>query len=194
MPTERAEPVSLQFYEEVGPLVTELGRAMCVALDQGHAVLCAVSDATRLILEEQLVKRGIDVSDARTRGQYVYLDGVTVLSQVTHNGRPDAVRFRDVVGWEVESLVREYPGVWMYGELAAIMWTQGNERGAVEIDRLWASLAESEPVVLCVAFPLEALSWPIVVKALQAEVAEQIRALAKGSPIGLAILHGPTGD
>lgn len=188
----REDAVSLQFYDEVEPLVSELGRAMCIALDQGHAVLCAVSDQTRLILEEQLIKRGIDVSDARTRGQYVLLDGVELLADITHKGRPDPVRFRDVVGWEVEGLVREYPGVWMYGELEAIMWTQGNERGAIEINRLWASLAESEPVVLCAAFPVEALSWPLVVKSLQAEVAEHIRALAKGSTIGLAIHRGPT--
>jgi hypothetical protein len=188
----REDAVSLHFYDEVEPLVSELGRAMCVALDQGHAVLCAVSDSTRLMLEEQLVKRGIDVSDARARGQYVYLDAVDVLSEIAYKGKPDRTRFADTVGCEVENLINEYPGVWMYGELAAIMWTQGHERGAIEIDRLWASLAESEPVVLCVAFPVEAMSWPLVVKSLQAEVAEQVRALAKGSAIALAIHRGPT--
>jgi hypothetical protein len=167
---------------------------LCVALDQGHAVLCAVSDSTRLVLEEQLTKRGIDVSDARARGQYVYLDAVAVLSEITRKGRTDRIRFDDSVGCEVESLVNEYPSVWMYGELAAVMWMQGHERGAIEIDRLWASLAETSPVVLCAAFGVEALSKPIVAKALQTEVAEQIRALAKGSPIGLAIHHGPTGE
>ena len=187
----RDNGVSLQFYDAVAPLVAELGHAMCVALDQGHGVLCAVSEPTRLALEKQLSKRGIDVADVRGRGQYVHLDGVDVLSQVAHRGRPDPVRFRDVVGWEVDNLVREYSGVWMYGELAALLWSQGHERGAVEIDRLWASFAESEPVVLCVAFPVEALSWPIVIKALRAEVAEQVRALAKGSSIALAIHRGP---
>jgi hypothetical protein len=192
--TKEPEAVSLQFYDEVAPLVAELTRAMCVALDQGHAVFCAVSDTTRLMFEDQLTKRGVDVSDARARGQYVCLDGAEVLSEIVHRGRPDPSRFHDVVGWEVKSLVTEYPGVWMYGELAAIMWSQGHERGAIELDRLWTSIAESEPVVLCVAFPVEALSWPIVIKALQAEVAEHVRALAKDSPIALAILHGPTGE
>jgi hypothetical protein len=190
MPRENG--VSLQFYDEVAPLVSDLGRAMCVALDQNHAVLCVVADSTRLMLEEQLTKRGIDVSDARTRGQYVYLDGVAVLRQIAHSGRPDPARFRDLIGWEVEGLVREYAGVWMYGELAAILWSQGHERGAIELDRLWASVAESKPVVLCVAFPVEALSWPIVIESLQASVAEQIREIAKGSSIALAIHRGPT--
>jgi hypothetical protein len=191
MTRENGFGISLQFYGEVAPLVGDLGRAMCVALDQGHAVLCAVSDSTRLMLEEQLTKRGIDVSDARTRGQYVYLDGEDVLRQITHNGRPDPARFHDVVEWEVENLVNEYAGVWMYGELAAILWSQGHERGAIELDRLWASVAQSKPVVLCVAFPVEALSWPIVIKSLRAAVAEQIRAIARDSSIALAIHRGP---
>lgn len=190
----RDNPISLQFYEEVAPLLNELARAMCIALDQKHAVLCAVSESTRLILEEQAGKRGIDVAAARDRGQYVCLDGVDVLSEITHRGRPDPVRFHEVIGGHVKRLVRDYAGVWMYGELAAIMWGQGVERGAIELDRLWASLAESEPVVLCAAFPVEALTWPIVVKALQQEVAEQVRKLAKGSSIALAIHHGPTGS
>ena len=190
MTTERSHAVSLQFYDEMAPLVTELGRAMCVALEHGQAVLCAVSDSTRLILEEQLTKRGVDVDDARARGQYLYIDGVQALTEVTRNGRADAVRFHDVIGSQVERLVDEYPGVWVYGELAAIMWSQGHEHGALELDRLWAALADSEPVVLCVAFPVEALSWPIVIKALQAEVADHVRALAKGSAIALAIHHG----
>ncbi|HEY6599679.1 MAG TPA: MEDS domain-containing protein [Pseudomonadales bacterium] len=190
----RDNPISLQFYEEVAPLLNELARAMCIALDQKHAVLCAVSEGTRLLLEEQAAKRGIDVAAARERGQCVFLDGVDLLSEITLRGMPDPVRFHEVIGGHVKRLVRDYAGVWMYGELAAIMWGQGVERGAIELDRLWASLAESEPVVLCAAFPVEALSWPIVVKALQQEVAEQVRKLAKGSAIALAIHHGPTGS
>jgi hypothetical protein len=192
MPTERLDGVSLQFYDEVAPLVHELGRAMCVALDQGHAVLCVVSDSTRRILEEQLTQRGIDVGECRAHGQYVHLNAVDVLSKITRDGGPDPIRFHEVVGRPVERLVREYPGVWMYGELASIMWSQGYEQGAIQLDQLWASFAESQPVVLCVAFPVEALSWPIVIDALQETIANQIRALANGSSIALAIHHGPT--
>lgn len=186
--------ISLQFYDAVAPLVTELGRAMAVALDQGHAALLVVTDATRQMLEEQLLKRGIDAGASRRLGQYVYLDGLRTLSKIAVGGDPDPDRFHEVVGRPVERLVRQYPGLWMYGELAAIMWSEGYEQGALEVDRLWASFAEEWPVVLCVAFPVEAMSWPIVVDSLQQSVADQVRKMANGSPIALATHHGPTSD
>lgn len=193
-PRTTANAISLEFYEAVAPLVNELGRAMAVALDQGHAAMLVVTDATRQILEAQLFKRGIDVEAARRRGQYVFLDGLRTLEKCMADGRPDLSRFEEIVGRPIERLVREYPGVWMYGELAAILWMNGHPHGAIEMDRLWASIAEEQPVVLCAAFPVEAMSWPIVVEALKQSVADQIRAMANGSPIGLAVHHGPTHD
>ena len=120
-----ARAISLQFYKAVAPLVNELGRAMAVALDQGHATMLVVTDATRQMLEEQLTKRGIDVGASRRRGQYVFLDGLRTLEKCVADGESDPARFEEIVGRPVERLVREYPGVWLYGELAAILWAEG---------------------------------------------------------------------
>ncbi len=193
-PQTTARAISLQFYKAVAPLVNELGRAMAVALDQGHATMLVVTDATRQMLEEQLIKRGIDVGASRRCGQYVFLDGLRTLEKCVADGESDPARFEEIVGRPVERLVREYPGVWLYGELAAILWAEGYPQGALEVDKLWASLAEERPVVLCVAFPVEALTWPIVVDALQQSVADQVRAMAQGSAIALAVHRGPTND
>ena len=125
-PQTTARAISLQFYKAVAPLVNELGRAMAVALDQGHATMLVVTDATRQMLEEQLIKRGIDVGASRRRGQYVFLDGLRTLEKCVADGESDPARFEEIVGRPVERLVREYPGVWMYGELAAILWAEGH--------------------------------------------------------------------
>jgi hypothetical protein len=183
--------ISLQFYNDVAPLVNELGRAMSVALDLGHGAVCVVADTTRQMLEEQLTKRGIDVAAVRNAGQYVYLDGEDVLTRICVGGHPNAGRFAAVVGAVVERVSGKYPSVWMYGELAALMWSRGNQAGAIELDRLWAAFSDTHPVCLCVAFPVEALTWPVVIEALRAEVANQIRELAKDSAIALAIHRGP---
>ena len=192
----RKPPAALfEFYDDRAKLIAELGRAMYAAWNQDHALLCAVSHSTSVKLEKQLAKRGIVVSDAQARGQYVSLDREDILSEIIDRGRPDPARFYDVIGSLVERLVGEYPGVWMYSELETLLWNHGLERGAIEIHRLWASLAETQPIVVCFAFPVEALWWPIVLKSvLPVEVAKQVRALAmKGSSIALAIFRGPTG-
>ena len=58
---------SVQFYNDLAPLMSEMGRILCVALDQGHAAVCIVSEPTRLAFEDQLNKRGIDVAAVRDR-------------------------------------------------------------------------------------------------------------------------------
>src|SRR5262249_35655716 len=137
-PADSDVPISLHFYDAVAPLVNELGRAMSVALDQGHAAVCVVAEPTRLMLEEQLNKRGIDVDGVRAAGQYVYVDAEETLDTICDGGHPSASRFATVVGTVVDRASGEYPNVWMYGELAALMWSRGNHPGALELDRLWA--------------------------------------------------------
>jgi len=185
---------SLEFFDDVARLVNEIGRTLCVALDVGHAAVCVVTPATRDLLEKQLRDRGIDVEAVRGQGQYVFLDATETLEEIAPNGNsPDASRFDAKIGGLVEGLATRHPGVWMYGELAGLMWMAGNETGAVELDKMWTAFADTHPVCLCVAFPLEALSHPVITDAVHQVVADQIRTLANGSPLALAVRHGPLG-
>lgn len=182
---------SLQFFDALAPLVVELGRTMCVALDQGYAAVCFVSAAARDALEQQLTDRGIDVATVRNRGQYLCFDAAATIPKIVVAGSPDRIKFSAVVGDLIDRLSGEYKGVWMYGELAAQLWIAGDETGAMELESLWTSLADTHPVCLCVAFPVEILSRPAVLKSVQQVVADQLRTLAKDSPLALALHRGP---
>ncbi len=185
---------SLKFFDDLARLVHEIGRTMCVALDQGHAAVCVVTPATRDLLEGHLRERGIDVDDMRRRGQYVHLDAAEALDLIAPEGEgPNASRFDTTVGVVVDRLASTYPRVWMYGELAGLMWMGGNRTGAVALEKMWASFADTHPVCLTVAFPLAVLSYPAVAEAIHQVVADQIRILAKDSPLALAVRHGPSG-
>ena len=187
---------SLKFFDDVARLVNEIGRTMCVALDFGHAAVCVVTPATRDLLEKQLHARGIDVDAVKHLGQYVCLDAAAVIDDIMSDGStPDVQRFDAKIGGLVDRLAATHPGVWMYGELAGLLWMGGNHSGAVVLDKMWTSFADTHPVCLCVAFPLEALSHPVIADAVHQVVADQIRTLAKDSPLALAVRHGPlSGD
>ena len=188
-----ADTQSLKFFDDVARLVHEIGRTMCVALDQGHAAVCVVTPATRDLLENLLRERGIDVDDMRCRGQYVHLDAAEALDTIAPERKgPDSSRFDATIGVLVDRLAKTYPRVWMYGELAGLMWMGGNRTGAVALEKMWASFADTHPVCLTVAFPLEVLSYPAVADEIHQVVADQIRILAKDSPLALAIRHGPS--
>jgi hypothetical protein len=183
---------SLKFFDDVAPLLKEMTRTMGVALDLGHAAICIVTPATRKLLEAQLREMGIDVEAVRERGQYVHLDAAATLERILCEGTgPDAGRFGSTIGGLVDRLAAAYAGVWMFGELAGLLWVRGDQAGALTLEKMWLKFADTHPVCLCVAFPLEALSYPIVVEAIQKVVAEQIRTLANNSLLGLSIRRGP---
>jgi hypothetical protein len=183
---------SLKFFDDVTPLVEEMARTMGVALDLGHAAICIVTPATRTLLEGQLCDMGIDVEAMQRCGQYVHLDAAETLRQILSDGaRPKKERLDTVIGTHVDHLASDYAGVWMFGELAGLLWVRGDHVGALEIEKMWWSFADTHPVCLCVAFPLEALSHFVVVKEIHEVVADQIRTLANNSSLGLAVRHGP---
>ena len=51
----------VQFYDTEAILIAQIGRAMCIALDEGSAVVCIATDAHRQLLERHMMDRGIDV-------------------------------------------------------------------------------------------------------------------------------------
>ena len=182
---------SVHFYNDLAPLMSEMGRILCIALDQGHAAVCIVSEPTRRAFEDQLNKRGIDVAAVRDRHQYLCLDAAETLPKITTDGGPDPIRFAEVIGRLIDRLSDQYKGVWMYSELAPQMWLGGNQAGALALEKMWASFADTHPVCLCMAFPVEILSWPIVIEAMEQVVADHLRTLAKGSTLALAVRRGP---
>ena len=148
----------VQFYDDDPTLIAEVGRSMCIALDQGNAVVCLATDPHRRALEQHLTSRGIDVPAARMAGQMVSLDAAGTLAKITVDGLPDVVRFAEVIGAIVDRLAASYPRVWIFGELVALMCANGNQFGAVKLERLWSSFTESRSVVLYCAYPAHAFS------------------------------------
>src|SRR4030095_14084652 len=103
---------SVHFYSDIAPLMSEMARILCVALDQGHAAVCIVSEPTRLAFEDQLNKRGIDVAAVRDRRQYLCLDVAEMLPKISRSdGGPDPVRFAEVIGRLIDRLSGQYKGV-----------------------------------------------------------------------------------
>lgn len=174
----------VQFYDNDTQLVSEVGRAMCIALDQGHAVICVATPAHQIQFEKQLVARGIDADAARDSGRYVSRDAFETLSQITVSGRPELLRFNEVVGALIDRLAARYPRVWIFGEMVALMCAEGNRAGALELERIWSACAKGQPICLHCAYPAEAFSSEDV-EAFVEICAEHCRVLHSDSSLAL---------
>ncbi len=143
----------VQFYDDDRELITEVARAMYVALEQGHAALCLATPEHQQAFEQHLTARGIDVAASRRDGKLVCFDAAATLAHITMDGSPDIVRFAEAVGSIVDRLAASFERVWIFGELVALMCDSGNPSGALKLEQLWTSFIQSRPVFLHCAYP-----------------------------------------
>lgn len=143
----------VQFSDTDAVLITELCRSMCVVLDEGSGVLCIATRTHRRFVEGQFTQRGIDLEAAKRREQYLYLDAAETVSKIIVDGRPDVVRFAEVIGAPVDRMANRYPCVWIFGDMVALLCAYGNHAAALRLEKLWRSFNAARAVFRYCAYP-----------------------------------------
>jgi hypothetical protein len=181
---------ALQVYDRDAQLVDAIARLVGCGLAGGDAVAVIATPAHRAALREVLDARGVDADAAELYGRYVEVDAQELLAQLSVGGEPDRARFFDVVGGMLRAL-REGSvamggggGVRAFGEMVALLWEAGNQRGALELERFWNEIAATMPLTLLCAYPAHGFAGDPLGGALQ-DVCAQHRAVI---PAGTA--HG----
>lgn len=126
--------------------ISAVGKSMCVALDQGIAVVSISTGTHRSLLEEQLVVHGIDLGKAAAAGAYASLHAPAVLSSIIVDGHPDVIRFAEWVGAAMDRAAEQHGRVLMFAELVPLMRAEHNHAGAIELESLLRSFVASRPV------------------------------------------------
>jgi hypothetical protein len=86
----------------------------------------------------------IDVAKARALGELTVLDAHQTLAMFMVDDKPDPVRFESSIGRVIGSLLRgrsERTLVRAYGEMVDVLWKDGREDAAIQLELLWNSLA-----------------------------------------------------
>jgi hypothetical protein len=135
---------AVQFYESDNSLFTTVAGFLSQGLIEEHpAIVIATVEHTGAILEH-LSGRLIDVEKARHMGELVVLDAHETLKLFMVNGRPDAELFEESVGSVIGGLLKGRPPrtlVRAYGEMVDVLWKDGNEDAAIQLELLWNGLA-----------------------------------------------------
>jgi hypothetical protein len=168
------------FYEP-GPsnFVANIADFIAGAL-RGGDVAIAIAQAERLnALQRALHACGVDCREAVKRGRLELLDGHKTLARFMYGGRPDPEAFERVIGDKVrEMLSRRHAGrLHAYGEMVGILWKDGNDAGAVELERLWNGLLEGMPAALYCGYPIEGFDQPVWTDTMEAVLAAHTRAI-----------------
>lgn len=170
----------VHFYEpNTSELVTNVARRLSGALAEGDVGL-VIAPAERLNgVERALESLGVDCRDAIKRGRLDLFDGHQVLQRIMYGGRPDPEAFDRVLGQKVRELLgrRHAHNLRAYGELVGILWSGGNEAGAVELERLWNQLLEDLPVSLYCGYPMTGFDEPVWSDTMEAVLALHTHAI-----------------
>ena len=140
------ERVPAQF-DDGAELISEVGAAMCTALDQGNAVVLIAIGTHRQLLETELSVRGIDIVEALGTGQYVSLDAPETRSAIIIDDSLDVIRFAEVIGALIDRAAEQHGGVSIFAELVPLTRTEYDHAGAIELETLCRSFIASRPIL-----------------------------------------------
>jgi anti-sigma regulatory factor (Ser/Thr protein kinase) len=147
----------VNFYDDDGQVTAEIARFAAEGLAQGDRVIIVATAAHRSVVEEVLLQFGTDAARARVAGRLVTLDAAETLATYMVDGSPSAAKFEAHVGALIDAAAEDGCHVRVFGEMVAVLWEQGNVAGALRLEELWNTLAETRPLSLLCAYPTSAL-------------------------------------
>lgn len=150
---------AVQFYETDGYLAESLADYIGDGLRTGEAGIVIATAAHRAALEARMVARGIDVAAATAEGRYVALDAHETLAQLFVEGHLSPTVFVTLLGNTIIRARGEDGGrrVRAFGEMVALLWSEGRQETALELEELWNDLARSISFALICAYPTRAI-------------------------------------
>ena len=149
----------VQFYGDDSALLDSLVEFIGPAVKSGDVALLIATEPHREEFARRLEAAGIDVSAATAQGLYVPLDATATLSSFMIDGMPDPILFEEIIGGLVLQSRKksgdESLGVVAFGEMVAILLTNGQPEAALALERLWTQLSKTHSFFLRCAYPIE---------------------------------------
>jgi len=149
---------SVQFYFEDRLMIEGLAGLVATALVSRDAAIVIATKVHRETLARELKDRDLNTTRAIADGRFVCLDASETLARIMLNGMPDSERFSHLIGGLITSArtaaKSEQVGLVIFGEMVAILWTEGKHQAAIRLEELWNDLAAQYSFSLRCAYPM----------------------------------------
>ena len=150
---------SVQLYQSDAFLVDNLAELVGSALGGGSSAIVIATEAHLAALCTRLHERGFDLTSSACQARMVMRDAAESLTRFMVAGRPDWQKFKQFAEGLIERVgsVRadtRPPTCFIFGEMVALLWAEGNRSAAIELERLWNEFAKHYSFQLHCAYPL----------------------------------------
>jgi hypothetical protein len=144
----------VQFYENDHYFIESAAGFVGAALRNGGSSVVALTPEHRSMLNSKLVANGIDVVRLEESGQYVMLDARETLSQFMNGRAIDRKRFDEFAGGAIDRMMKGNRRLHAFGEVAPLLWAEGNRKAAIELEQLWHNLAIQHRFAIFCPYPI----------------------------------------
>lgn len=148
----------VHFHESEAALVDNICRFLVPALRPQHAGVVVATQDHLIALRQRAGTFGLDLEAAEANGQFVALDAQDLLSRIMVHGLPDNTRFHVIVQGMLLKVAEEHSHLHIYGEMVALLWQDGNEKGTHLLEELWNNLGRMRPFSLLCGYPKSAFA------------------------------------
>jgi|SRR6185503_16765483 hypothetical protein len=143
----------VQIYADQGAFLDSLEGFVSAGLLAKEGVIVIATRAHLIALEQRLWTRGVDVSSARERDQYIPLDATDSLSRFLVKGWPNEELFDQFVTELLGRASRDGRRVRAFGEMVAVMWARGQSGATIQLEHLWHRFCQTKAFSLFCAYP-----------------------------------------
>lgn len=144
----------VQFYEKDEFLVESVAQYVGDGFRNGQSVIVIATQDHRDRIETVLENNRLHPAAARAQCIYFTLDAAETLARFMVNGVPNERLFNETVGGLVKSATSNGRRLKAFGEMVALLWAEGNQDGAIELESLWNKLMGRCSFSLFCAYPL----------------------------------------
>jgi DNA-binding NarL/FixJ family response regulator len=147
------------FYSEEGYFLDSLAQFVEPFLEAGNAAIVVANESQRNSVLSRLQAKGLDIAAAAVEGRYTALDAATTVSTFMVPGRLDPALFVEGFGslllTAAQAAKGERPRVAACGQIAPLLWAQGDAEAAIQIEKHANSLVETYGVDILCGYPLD---------------------------------------
>lgn len=150
---------SVHIYESDAALIERLCGIVGSGLQIGNTVVIIATAPHRDQLVKELEAAGVDVRGRAREGRFSMIDAKQMLSTFMRSGSPDRNLFTKSVGRllaEAKQAARSKDqGLTIFGEMVAVLWDEGKQEAAIQLEALWNDALNERAFHLHCAYPRE---------------------------------------
>lgn len=124
-------------------------------LNKGEGVVIIAKPELRKLVTAALKDLNIDFESAKILGQLKFFDAEFLLSTIHIDGEIDKIAFYESIEPPLIEMKNKFKHVHAMSEMVDILWSDGFQQSAHQLEELWGEIAKKENIFVLVTYLLD---------------------------------------